>query len=120
MVVERGKVRSVKETRPYSSVAQNPIEIVRIGNSTEAIKNTSQTLTSSTCFTLTSNENFVSTNSMNFVFPSRTPLNAAFIHNTVWSQIQHGCLKPISTEFQNRLVQTQTPIESFIAIETLV
>ncbi|GFW90250.1 hypothetical protein TNCV_2121171 [Trichonephila clavipes] len=39
----------------------------------EAIKNISQTLTSSTCFTLTSNKIFVSTNSKNFVFPSRTP-----------------------------------------------
>ncbi|GFY16840.1 hypothetical protein TNCV_4338411 [Trichonephila clavipes] len=39
----------------------------------EAIKNTSQTLTSSTCLTLISKKIFVSTNSMNFVFPSRTP-----------------------------------------------
>ncbi|GFV06111.1 hypothetical protein TNCV_3143991 [Trichonephila clavipes] len=32
MVVERGKVRSVKETRPYSSVAQNPLSTTNLQN----------------------------------------------------------------------------------------
>ncbi|GFV03000.1 hypothetical protein TNCV_2744631 [Trichonephila clavipes] len=61
--------------QPTNAAASTPTTSTSCQNpqAPEALKNTSQKLTSSMCLTLTFNNIFVSTNSMNFVFPSRTP-----------------------------------------------